>query len=227
MNGPTRIPPSDALQVVILDCDGVLFHSERANIAYYNEALARAGEPPLDAVGERLCHSLSGDQLFTRLFEDDARRARVVAAAAGIDYTPFFELMEPARDLEQCLGTLAARCSVALATNRGRTVSGLITRFGFDRFFRVWLGILDVARPKPAPDLLLTCLERCKAPAAAAVYVGDSLVDRDAATAANVAYVGIGEESGARWRIRELAELPRLLFGDDQNASRERPSDAR
>jgi HAD superfamily hydrolase (TIGR01509 family) len=98
-----------------------------------------------------------------------------------------------------------------MATNRGRTVEGVVRHFSLDRFLSTWLGILDVPRPKPAPDLLLANLERAQVPATAAVYVGDTSVDREAAMAAGVPYVGVGPYSGAAQMIAGLGELPDLL----------------
>jgi phosphoglycolate phosphatase-like HAD superfamily hydrolase len=206
------LPPAQDLDLVILDCDGVLFDSWEANVAFYDSILAAMERGPLDDHGRELCHRLSGPQLWTALFGDDppaCQRAKEVAARA--DYSPFFGLMRPATDLHETLETLTAHCRLALATNRGRTVAGVLSRFDLGRFFSVSLGILDVSRPKPAPDLLLACLERTGVPAAAAVYVGDTSVDCAAATAAEVAYVGIGPGSGAAITIRELRELPRTL----------------
>jgi phosphoglycolate phosphatase len=210
---PRELPRAAALRLVIFDCDGVLFESRRANVAFYNAVLGAAGLPPLDAEGEDLCHTLSSPQLFARLFgSDPALHRRVTEAAVRIDYGPFYSLMEPAPALEESLGRLAFHCPLALATNRGRTVAGLVERFRLDAFFRIRVGILDVARPKPAPDLLLACLERARVAPDAAVYVGDTPLDRDAAAAARVAYVGVGTASGARWTVGGIHELPELLL---------------
>jgi len=210
----TGPPCGAALRLVILDCDGVLFDSWKANVAFYDAVLARAGLPPLDEEGRRLCHTLSSPQLYARLVgADSALLERVAAAAGELDYGPFYELMAPAPDLRETLTRLAAHCPLALATNRGKTVRGVLARFDLERFFAISVGILDVERPKPAPDLLLACLARAGVPAEAAVYVGDTELDRAAARAAGVAYVGVGAESGAGVSISGVAELPRLLLG--------------
>lgn len=207
-----RLPPARELDLVILDCDGVLFDSWEANVAFYDSILAALARAPLDDHGRELCHRLSGPQLWAELFGDDpAAHQRAKEVAARADYSPYFPLMRPATELHETLATLASHCRLALATNRGRTVAGVLSHFDLARFFSVSLGILDVARPKPAPDLLLACLERTGVHSTAAVYVGDTSVDHAAATAADVAYVGIGRDSGAALAIRELRELPRTL----------------
>lgn len=212
MTATETLPVGDALQLVILDCDGVLFDSYEANVAFYDSILSALGEPHLDDDGRELCHRLSGPQLWDHLFAHDAAlHARAKELAARADYAPFYSLMRPAIDLDATLLRLSSHCPLALATNRGRTVAGVMQRFGLDRFLSIALGILDVPRAKPAPDMLLACLARAGVHANAAVFVGDTLVDRAAAEAASVAYVGVGPGSAAQHRIAELRELPTLL----------------
>ncbi len=208
-----RLPARDALRLVIFDCDGVLFDSWKANVAFYDAVLAAVGLPPLDDEGRRLCHTLSSPQLYARLFPADSlMQRRLAEVARATDYGPFYALMEPAEALEPTLRHLAAHCPLALATNRGTTVRGVVERFGLAPFFAIRLGILDVARPKPAPDLLVACLERAGVQASAAVYVGDTELDRDAAAGAGVAYVGVGPASGAAVCVNGIRELPALLL---------------
>ncbi len=211
MNEANALPRGDALRLIILDCDGVLFDSFDANVAFYDSILAALGEPPLDERGRDLCHRLSGPQLWDHLYGGSALHGRAKEIAARADYTPFYALMRPMAALEETLARLSGHCPLALATNRGRTVGGVLQSFQLERYFAIRVGILDVPRPKPAPDVLLACLERASVPAGAAVYVGDTLVDRDAASAAGVAYIGIGEESGGVRRIGGIGELPSLL----------------
>jgi HAD superfamily hydrolase (TIGR01509 family) len=206
------LPVGNAVELVILDCDGVLFDSWDANVAFYDAVLATLGAGPLDATGRELCHRLSGPQLWGKLFAGQPEMLeRAREAAAGADYAPFYSLMRPTPELHETLGRLQAHCPLALATNRGRTVAGVTKYFTLERFFAAALGILDVPRPKPAPDLLLACLERTGVAANSAIFVGDTLVDRDAAAAAGVAFVGVGPVSGGDVMIDELRQLPDLL----------------
>ena len=210
---PDGLPRGARLRLLIFDCDGVLFESEEANVAFYDAVLAAEDLPPLDDEGRRLCYVLSGSQLYDRLFgRDPALLQRVRETAKRIDYGPFYGLMRPVPALRETLARLAAHCPLALATNRGRTVSGVLAYFGLEQFFSTRVGILDVARPKPAPDVLLACLERSGVPPQAAAYVGDSEIDRDAARAAGIAYVGVGAKSGACWTVKGIRELPDLLL---------------
>lgn len=211
--GRAALPRGAQLSLVMLDCDGVLFDSWEANVAFYDAILHSVGLPPLDDVGRELCHRLSSAQLFEQLFgADPVVLQRVRETARLIDYTPYYAFMRPARMLHATLERLSAHCPLALATNRGTTVRGVIERFELARFFKIHVGILDVERPKPAPDLLVACLQRAAVSPQAAVYVGDTELDRTAAAAAGVPYVGVGPASGARWCIDELRDLPALLL---------------
>lgn len=207
------LPRGRALRLLIFDCDGVLFDSRDANVAFYDAVLANVGLPPLDETGRRLCYTLSGSQLYERLFgADPALLRRVSQSAQHVDYGPFYPLMHPVPGLLETLERLARHCPLALATNRGRTVDGVVEFFELQRFFGMRVGVLDVARPKPAPDILLACLARAGVRPDATVYVGDAEIDREAARAARVAYVGVGPESGASWVVEGIRELPALLL---------------
>lgn len=197
---------------VIFDCDGVLFDSYRANVAYYNAIRARCGLPPMDAEWERVCHFLAASQVFERMFgPDPARLDHVRAVAREVDYDPFYALMVPAPDLPAVLERLRGRHRLAMATNRGSTVGEVVRRFGLDRWLETAVGLLDVARPKPHPDVIETCLARLGVPPGSAVYVGDAESDLAAARAAGVHFVAVGADGWSERSVRTLAELPAVV----------------
>jgi phosphoglycolate phosphatase-like HAD superfamily hydrolase len=74
----------------------------------------------------------------------------------------------------------------------------------------VALGPEDVARPKPAPDMLLAALERLGISAAEALYVGDMTVDIETARAAGVAVWAVATGSDEEATLR-AARPDRLL----------------
>lgn len=203
---------SDAPALVILDCDGVLFDSWKANVGFYDEILNKMGLPPLDAEGRELGHRLGTPQLLARLFAGrPVELARAEAIAKALDYGPFLRLMRPIDGLFDILAWLHQRYRTALATNRGRTIPELLSHFPIETYFDVVVGIHDVEHPKPAPDMLLHCLEHLAVPASHAIYVGDSPTDLAAAQAARIAFVGIGDAVPAEIRLASLGELPAWL----------------
>ena len=200
------------MSLVIFDCDGVLFDSWHANVAYYNAVLERLGLAPMTAEWERRAHFMAAPQFYDALFGAGhplASQARQVGVE--VDYDPFYRLMVPARELDEVLAALKGRYRLAMATNRGGTVRGVVREFGLDRFLDLAVGIRDVARPKPHPDLIEKCLQHFGVAAGMAVYVGDAETDRQAAEAAGVRFVAVGDHCAADVRVRELRELPAVL----------------
>jgi HAD superfamily hydrolase (TIGR01509 family) len=202
-----------AIALVVFDCDGVLFRSEQANVAFYNEVLRRTGEPPLDDWGEAACHALSSAQLFEKYYGDRPDvLSRLRAAAHELDYGPFYPLMEPREGVYDVLPRLRGRYKIAMATNRGKTVHGVLEHFGLAPLFDFAVGVLDVARPKPHPDMLLRCVERFDVRADLAVYVGDQPTDAASAHAAGMQFIALGRTvPDATYRIAELTELEAVL----------------
>jgi HAD superfamily hydrolase (TIGR01509 family) len=200
------------LRAIIFDCDGVLFDSWRANVEYYNAVLTALGRPRLDADGERLAHALSTPQLFEMLFGADpalAEQARTVARE--LDYSPFYQWMQPAAGLHDLLTALKPRYRLAMATNRGATVAGVVRHFALAPLLEIAVGIYDVPRPKPFPDMIEKCVRHFGIAPQQAVYVGDSPSDLEAARAAGTRFIALGDLPAADLRIAELRALPSAL----------------
>jgi phosphoglycolate phosphatase len=197
---------------VIFDCDGVLFDSWGANVAYYNAIRSALGLGPMDAAWEAAAHVLSGPEVIDRMFADDPstlERARELGRT--IDYTPFYDLMRPADGLFAVLDTLRAAHRLGMATNRGRTVTGVVERFGLGAWLEAAVGISDVPRAKPHPDVIVECLARLGVEPGAALYVGDAESDLRAARAAGVAFVAVGAAPWSPARIATLQALPEYV----------------
>ena len=200
------------VRAIIFDCDGVLFDSWRANVAYYNAVLQALGRPPLDDAGERLAHTLSSPQLFETLFAGDPdliERARTLAR--NLDYGPFYQWMDPAPGLYDVLAALKSQYRLAMATNRGVTVAGVMRHFQLAPLLEVAVGIYDVQRPKPFPDMIEKCVQHFGVAPHEAVYVGDSLSDLHAARAAGTQFIAVGALPGATARVNHIGELPAVL----------------
>jgi HAD superfamily hydrolase (TIGR01509 family) len=203
-------PP--ALEAVIFDCDGVLFDSTAANIAFYDAILKTLGEPPLGPEHHERAIAHASPQVLAALFANDpARHAVATRIAERIEYGPFFELMVPAPGLHRLLAALRGRYRLAMATNRGKTIPELLRAFDLEDAFDAVVGFLDVPRPKPHPDMLLECARRLDFACASAVYVGDSHGDLVAATAAGMRFIAVGNRCEHSVRISHLGELERAL----------------
>jgi phosphoglycolate phosphatase len=197
---------------VIFDCDGVLFDSWRANVAYYDAIRRELALPPMAPEWQRLCHTLAASEVLDRMLAGDpALLARARDVARTIDYGPFYALMEPVPGLHALLADLGRRHRLAMASNRGRTVPEVVRRFGLGAHLAVAVGVQDVARPKPHPDMIELCLARLGVTPARAVYVGDAESDQAAARAAGVHFVAVGGGTWSPHAVESLADVPPLV----------------
>lgn len=200
------------IDLVIFDADGVLFDSVESNVAYYNAIFGAIGEPPLSPVEEREGIYYAAVQMFERRAGTDlVKLARMKEVARGLDSGPFFSLLRTPFELRPFMIELKRRYRLALATNRSTTVSALIDYLGLAEIFDAVASALDKVRPKPAPDILELCVRRAGVELWRAVYVGDSHIDREAANAAGIRFIGVGERVEHHHRIAGLGELPERL----------------
>jgi len=119
--------------------------------------------------------------------------------------------MQPAPGLHELLAELRSTYRLAMATNRGVTVAGVIKHFNLAPFLELAVGIYDVPRAKPFPDMIEKCVAHFGIAPREAVYVGDTPSDHAAARAAGVDFIGVGDHTDAPVRIAQLNELPALL----------------
>lgn len=212
-------PAPVSLRAVVFDCDGVLFDSLSANTAFYNAILAALGLPAMSPLEEALSHRMATRQFFESCFPDDpALVARARAVAQEMDYGPFYGQMRPVEGLHEVLEGLRGRYRLAMATNRGQTAHEVVDRFGLRPWLEFTIGHHEVPRPKPWPDMLERCLEHFGLAPEEALYVGDAISDREAAEAAGLYFVGVGNTTGGARRIDALRALPAFLAEHFENA---------
>ncbi|MEW6488072.1 MAG: HAD family phosphatase [Thermodesulfobacteriota bacterium] len=181
-----------SVRLLLLDCDGVLVRSERANLAYYNHLFRAFGLPQVppdarEAVGR--LHTLSTPQVIDAFFPPELRE-RAREHAAGVDYAQFLGELAPEPGWDEVLGRWRARGRTAVATNRGSSARAVLRAVGLLDLVDLVVTSRDVARPKPYPDVLLRALEHFGARPEEALYVGDAELDREAARAAGVGFLG-------------------------------------
>src|SRR5258708_6235885 len=200
------------VELLIFGGDGVLFESVESNTAYYNAIFAAIGEPLLTPKEAQACIFMAAMTVFElRAREDAAKLARMREVARTLDFTPFFKLLRPPFELRPFLLELKRRYRVALATNRSATTHGLIEHLGLKGVFDAVASAHDKVRPKPAPDIVLLCLERAGVAPERAVYVGDSQIDVEAASRAGAHFLGVGARVVHPHRVASLGEVPAAL----------------
>lgn len=203
----------NGIKGVVFDCDGVLFESRSANLAYYNTVLALLGEPPVDAsdrVRAHLCHTAASPQVFAQLLGTE-RAAEALNLAADLDYQQFIPFMQPEPGMAEALAQLAECYPLAVATNRGSSMPGILEHFRLSGFFRAVVTSRDVARPKPAPDMLQEAARRLRHPPHQLLFVGDSELDQAAARSAGMPFAVYRGDLQADLRLEHHAQLVELL----------------
>jgi HAD superfamily hydrolase (TIGR01509 family) len=198
---------------IIYDCDGVLFDSRRANLAFYSQVLEHFGEPPLSdehSASADLCHTHASIEVF-RILLGEARVAEAQVYAETIDTGKLLALMTPEKGLPQVLELLAKKLLLALATNRGHSVRSILDHFQMRHFFKTVVTSQDVQRPKPSPDMLLLAVEGLGLRPEQVLFVGDSELDRQAARHAGVRFVAYKGLVAGDLVIREHQDLVSLL----------------
>jgi phosphoglycolate phosphatase len=205
----------------LFDFDGTLADSYPAITASVNHVRARHGLPPLPEgevrrhVGRGVSYLLEqtvpgGDP------DADALLYRAHHPSVLKSGTTLMPGVAEALGQLQATGRRLAVCS----NKPVGFTKQLIEDLGVTGRFAAVLGPEDVARPKPAPDMLLAGLARLGVPAEEALYVGDMVIDVQTARAAGVPVwvVPTGSESADALRaaapdrmLGGIGELPGLL----------------
>lgn len=204
----------NGIRGIIYDCDGVLFESRRANLAYYNTILNHFGEPSVSAEERQrahLCHTAASPAVFKELLGPE-RTDAALSFAATVDYRQFIPFMTPEPGMVAALSTLSASMPLAVATNRGGSMPEILDHFELNRFFRTVVTCRDVARPKPHPDMLLTAAKRLGLKERELLFVGDSELDCEAARAAGIRFAAYKGDVEGDIAIGGHAELVSLLL---------------
>ncbi len=184
------------IEAVIFDCDGVMFESRRANLAYYNRILEEFSYPPVSTEQKELvqmCHTASSPVVLANLLRKEDLSSALIFSAT-LDYREFIPHMEPKSDLIELLEQLLDYYPMAIATNRGQSILAILDHFNLHSYFSVVVTSHDVEHPKPAPDMLFLAAESLNIKPENCLFIGDSELDKLAATEANMQFASYGRE---------------------------------
>jgi phosphoglycolate phosphatase len=173
-------------QLVIFDCDGVLFDSREANRAFYNRLLTRFGNPLLSDEALDYVHMHTMFESVDFLFPEAGERLAAHAYRQELDPEPFIRLMVEEPGLKEFLTLLRPEIKTAICTNRTTTIQQVLSLHGLGGYFDLVVSALDVTHPKPDPESLLKIIDHFDLLPGEALYVGDSEVDALAARRAAV-----------------------------------------
>lgn len=167
------------LKLVIFDCDGVLFDSREANRHYYNDLLFRFGHPAMNEEEVDYVHMHNVQDSIHHIFRNYPADIDIVNDyRVELDYRPYLQHMKMEPDLPQFLNFLRPRYRTAISTNRTTTMPEVLRVHGLEGCFELVVTALDVKRPKPHPEALEKILDHFGLKAEQAIYIGDSIIDR-------------------------------------------------
>lgn len=202
-------------KAVIYDCDGVILDSIESNYIFYNRIMAGLGRPPIDRlcqVSERVLHTYSYLDVMEHFFANDPQKEQAIAIGKTIRYKELMPYMRREEELVETLEQLKGRVELAVCTNRASSMEMIIEDFGLEGFFGCIMTAGKVQHPKPHPEPLLKVLEHYSLAPHEALFVGDSAVDMQAATAAGVPFISYKSELEALAVIERHSQLLQHVF---------------
>jgi HAD superfamily hydrolase (TIGR01509 family) len=204
---------SAPVELVILDCDGVLVDSERLSIRIDAEVLADIGWP------------ISEQEIVDRFLgrSDEYMRSEVsrhIGRELPADWdAPYSHLyveamrseLQPVDGIVDALDRIALPTCVASSGSHRKMRLTLGTTGLWDRFEGRIFSATEVAQGKPAPDLFLHAAERMGVPPERCAVVEDSRFGVQAARAAGMRALGY---AGGLTSAESLAAAGAVTFDD-------------
>lgn len=210
--GRSVVKKAQPFPVIAFDCDGVMFDTREINRAYYNEILRHFGKPDMDDHQLELAHMHMADTVMAMLFPDPQELAEAQAYRLAMPYMPHLDKMVMEPELKPLLQRLRPARKTAIATNRTTTIGDVLRAFSLTEDFDLVVSARDVERAKPWPDMLIRIIETFSCNPPEVLYIGDSMLDQQAAEAAGVSFAAYrNPELSADFHIDSLQEVDRLL----------------
>lgn len=192
-------------RAVLFDMDGVLLHSYEAWYAVIEEAAVHLGYAPIGRQGFAAGWG-QGIEADAQTWFPQQTPAQLEALYSTL-FPRHLERIQADPDAAEVLARLSLPAVVV--TN---TPTSLATRMleaaGLPALPLVTSA--EVARSKPAPDMVLEACRRLEAEPAEVIMVGDSPYDLGAARSAGVRCAGVGGLE-ADWTLARLSELLSVL----------------
>jgi HAD superfamily hydrolase (TIGR01509 family) len=202
------------LKLVIFDCDGVMFDSKNANKHYYNHILDNLGHPPMTAEELDYVHIhnvMRSVKYLLRNHPEDIDKAENYRA--DLDYHPYLKYMHMEPDLIEFLEYLQTHdIDAAISTSRTTTMKDILDIFGLRKYFGKVMTTFDVTNPKPHPEALQVILKHYGLAAQEAIYIGDSIVDREHSAGVGMELIAFkNPELSADFSVSSFMEIPRTV----------------
>jgi phosphoglycolate phosphatase len=174
--------------------------------------LEKFGYPLMDREEEDYVHSHNVLDSVSFIFRNNPHEIKKVHAFRQVvDYTPFLQYMRLEPDLKEFLRFLKPKFYTAISTNRSTTMPAVMEMHGLDPFFDLVVTSLDVQQPKPHAEALLKILNHFELSANQAVYIGDSMVDREHTAEVGMRLISFKNTTlPAEYHVNNFLDIPNL-----------------
>ncbi len=200
------------VKVLIFDLDYTLLDSSDGIVESFNQARLQAGEPEVEPATLKARIGLPIEETF-RLFDSadpSAMRESFRKLARDGLLAKYSFLLPGVAQILPKLKNRGYRLAVASTKSRLEIIA-VLEALGVKHYFEQFCGSDEVPSPKPAPDSLLLVMQRMEADPLETVYVGDHVVDIQAARAAEIRIIAI--EGGPCEPESLVREKPDTLIG--------------
>jgi phosphoglycolate phosphatase len=198
-------------EAIIFDFDFTLADSSQGIVECVAYAFQELGLPipPAERVMDTI--GLSLDATFNRLTgldgsdmaRDFVRCFHERADQVMDNHTVVYECVRPLLEL---LRSANIRVGV-VSTKLNYRIRGILQKNGLDSLFDTIVGADDVTKSKPDPEGLFLALMNLGVRSSAALYVGDHLIDGEAAQAAGVGFVAVLSGRHIRSQFEKVPHL--------------------
>src|SRR5262245_35574736 len=201
-------------RAVIFDFDFTLVDSSAGFIASHEAAARQCGLAAPDSAAVLRTIGTPLPMAFEALYGERQRKeveryVEVYQAKADEVMTPLTRLLPHANAVLQALWDQSVALAIVSQKLRRRIVE-VLEREGLLTFFATLIGAEDLTRLKPDPEGLRLAFARLQA--GAAIYVGDTVIDAEAARRAGLPFVAV--LTGVTERA-EFAAYPSIAVLDD------------
>jgi len=188
---------------VVFDFDGVLFDTTDYHYRSWKSVTAPLGVPFDKDVNERL-RGLSREKSLEVILGDRFTEfsPETLAAMTAEKNRAYLEMMSDLTEADGAPGAgklleelRAAGCRLAVASS-SRNAKTLLKRLGLAQFFDVLIDGNDVAASKPDPEVFLKAVEELGLAPRRCIVVEDAESGVEAARAAGLKSVGVGNPAG-------------------------------
>ena len=199
------------IKALIFDLDYTLIDSSAGIVYCFNEARRRAGEPEVEPAKLVARIGLPIEDGFKVFGSKDPVAMRELFRQIARDGTMALRsfLLPGVAETLPALKERGYRLAVASTKSRPE-IERVLEHFQVHRHFETFVGSDEVTNPKPAPDPLLLAMQRLAVTPKETTYVGDHVVDVQAAKAAGVRMIAV--EGGPCGRGEVEKEGPDLFL---------------